>query len=257
MRIWSRRSAARVRERLGGRRLSIDLDQGPGAGKLNIILVHGVWADGSSWSEVLTTLAHAGHRVYSAQLPLTSFDGDQAALERLLDRVNGPTVLVGHSYGGAVITAVGGHEKVRKLVYLAAFAPEKGERLGAVLSVHPPAAEVELGPDQHGFVWATPAIYANAVGHDLAKDTLELALAVQKPYNHRLFNSALSAPAWQSKPTSYLVAANDRILSPKTQRLLAKRIGANLVSEIESSHMMVLSMPFEVSQFILQAVAAV
>jgi pimeloyl-ACP methyl ester carboxylesterase len=235
--------------------VSIDLEQGPGAGRLNIILVHGVWADGSCWSEVFPTLAHAGHRVYSAQLPLTSFDNDQAALERLLDRVSGPTVLVGHSYGGAVITAAGAHEKVRKLIYLAAFAPEKGERLGSILGIHPPKAQVEMGPDQHGFVWATPAVFADAVGHDLPKDTLDFLVAVQKPYSYRLFNAALSSPAWHTKPTSYLVASEDRILNPQTQRMLAQRIGAELVAEVESSHMVLSAAPYEVSQFILQAVA--
>jgi pimeloyl-ACP methyl ester carboxylesterase len=220
--------------------------------KINIILVHGVWSDGSSWREVLTALAHSGHKVYAAQLPLTSFDGDIAAVERLLDHVVGPVILVGHSYGGAVISAVGGHEKVKKLVYLAALAPDTDEPIGSLLLLNPAAARVEMGPDQHGFVWATAAIFADAIAHDIHRGLVNLAVAVQKPYAHKLFLATVQAPAWKTKPSAYLVATEDRILSPKTQQMLAGRIGA-LVREVASSHLIIAAHPDEVVEFILDA----
>ncbi len=220
--------------------------------KINIILVHGVWSDGSSWRDVLTPLAHSGHKVYAAQMPLTSFDGDVAAVERLLDHVVGPVVLVGHSYGGAVISAVGGHEKVKKLVYLTAFAPESNEPFGSLLMLNPPAAEFELGPDQHGFVWATPAIFADAVAHDIHRGLVNLAVAVQKPYAHKLFLASIQNPAWKSKPSAYLITTEDRILNPKTQHMLAQRIGAT-TREIASSHHVIAAHPDDVAEFILDA----
>ncbi len=220
--------------------------------KINIILVHGVWSDGSSWREVITLLAHSGHKVYAAQMPLTSFDGDVAAVERLLDHVVGPVLLVGHSYGGAVISAVGGHEKVKKLVYLTALAPDAHEPLGSLLLINPPAAQFELGPDQHGFVWATPSIFADAVAHDLHRGLAHLAVAVQKPYSHKLFLATLLAPAWKSKPSAYLITTEDRILNPKTQHMLAQRIGA-VTREIASSHYVIAAHPDEVAEFILDA----
>jgi pimeloyl-ACP methyl ester carboxylesterase len=220
--------------------------------KINIVLVHGVWSDGSSWRDVITPLAHAGHKVYAAQMPLTSFDGDVAAVQRLLDHVVGPVVLVGHSYGGAVISAAGSHEKVKKLVYLTAFAPEADEPLGSVLMLHPPEAASELGPDQHGFVWATPAIFADAIAHDLHPGMIHLAIAVQKPYAHKLFVATVPSPAWKNKPSAYLVTTEDRILDPKTQHMLAQRIGAT-TREIASSHHVIASHPDDVAEFILDA----
>ena len=222
--------------------------------KISIILVHGVWCDGSAWRDVLRPLAHAGHKVYAAQMPLTSFDGDVAAVERLLDRVVGPVVLVGHSYGGAVISAVGGHEKVKKLIYLAGFAPEANEPLGSLLMINPPAAQVAMEPDQHGFVWATTAVYADAIAHDLHRGLVNLAVAVQKPYSPKLFQATVQAPAWKSRPSAYLITTEDRILSPKTQHMLASRIGAT-TREIASSHMVIASHPEEAADFILASVA--
>ena len=223
------------------------------AQKINIILVHGVWCDGSTWREVMTPLVAAGHKVYAAQMPLTSFDGDVAAVERLLDHVVGPVVLVGHSYGGAVITAVGGHEKVKKLVYLTAFAPDVNEPFGSLLMIHPPAAHFELGPDQHGFVWATAAIFADAVAHDINPEEVDFAVAVQKPYAHKLFLATVQSPAWKIRPSAYLVTTEDRIFDPRTQRMLAERMGAT-THEIPSSHHVAAAYPTEVAAFILEAV---
>jgi pimeloyl-ACP methyl ester carboxylesterase len=220
--------------------------------KINIVLVHGVWCDGSSWRDVITPLAHSGHRVYAAQMPLTSFEGDVAAVERLLDHAVGPVLLVGHSYGGAVISAAGGHEKVRKLVYLAAFAPDAQEPFGSLMMLNPAAAQVEIGPDQHGFIWATAAMFADAVAHDIHRGMVNLAVAVQKPYAHRLFLATLRNPAWKDKPSAYLITTADRILNPKTQHMLAQRIGAT-TREIASSHHVIASHPDEVAEFILDA----
>ena len=222
--------------------------------KINIVLVHGVWCDGSSWRDVITPLAHSGYTVYAAQMPLTSFDGDVAAVERLLDRVVGPVVLVGHSYGGAVISAVGGHEKVKKLVYLTAFAPDADEQLGSMLMLNPPAAKVAIEPDQHGFVWATAPVFADAMAHDIHRGMVNFAVAVQKPYSHKLFLATVQSPAWKNKPSAYLITTEDRILNPKTQHMLAERIGASS-REISSSHLVIASHPDEVAEFILEAAA--
>lgn len=223
--------------------------------RVSIVLVHGVWADGSSWREVLSLLSHSGHKVYAAQLPLTSFDADVAAVERLLDHVVGPVLLVGHSYGGAIISATGGHEKVKKLVYIAAFAPNAGEPLGALLGINPPSAHVELGPDRHGFVWASAAVLADAVAHDLHRDLIHLAVAVQKPYAHTLFEATVPSPAWKTRPSAYLIATEDRILSPKTQHALAERIAA-VRGEVASSHLVPVSHPAQTAEFILEQAAA-
>ncbi len=225
-----------------------------GQPKVSIVLVHGVWCDGSSWREVLTPLAHAGHKVYAAQMPLTSFDGDVAALERLLDHVVGDVVLVGHSYGGAVISAVGGHEKVKMLVYLAGLAPDAGESIGSGLTRNPPAAQMHMGPDQHGFVWATAELVSDAIAQDIHRGMVHFAVAVQKPYAHKLFEARLPNPAWKLRPTAYLVATEDRILNPKTQRAFAERMGAK-TREVASSHLVIVSHPDEVVDFIQDAVA--
>ena len=222
--------------------------------KISIILVHGVWSDGSAWRDVIRPLAHAGHKVYAAQMPLTSFDGDVAAVERLLDHVVGPVVLVGHSYGGAVVSAVGGHEKVKQLIYLAAFVPEANEPLGSLLMINPPAAQIAMEPDQHGFVWATSEVFADAIAHDLHRGLINLAVAVQKPYSRKLFEATVPSPAWKIRPSAYLITTEDRILRLKTQHLLAERIGAT-TREIASSHLVIASHPEEVAEFILSAVA--
>ena len=214
-----------------------------------IVLAHGAWMDGSCWRDILIALAHEGYRVRAAQLPLKSFEGDVAALELLLDHVEGPVLLVGHSYAGAVISAAGNHAKVEALAFITAFAPEADEVFGTLMTIHPPASKASIGPDASGYIWIDAAYAADALGHDLHRGTLNFAVSVQKPVSYRIFEARLSDPAWRKKPSHYLMATEDRILNPETQRLLAVRIGAR-VEEVAASHLVVLSQPEAVATFI-------
>ncbi len=219
-----------------------------------IVLVHGAWSDGSIWKDVLIPLAHEGYTVRAAQVPLQSYEGDVAAVNLLLDHVEGPVLLVGHSYSGAVISSAGSHPKVKALAYVAAFAPEADEVFGSLMSMHPSAAPMTLGPDASGFLWMDAEFAANALGHDLHRGIIHLAVAVQKPASYKLFEARLTDPAWKHKPSSYLVTTEDRTLAPETQRLLARRIGAR-TEEVAASHLVPLSQPDAVAQFIRTSAA--
>jgi pimeloyl-ACP methyl ester carboxylesterase len=223
--------------------------------KSRIVLVHGVWCDGSIWREVITLLAHQGYHVTAAQIPLTSFEEDVASLTRTLDHQEGPVVLVGHSYGGAVISAAGNHPRVEKLVYITAFAPQPGEVFGAIMGKNPPAAQVEMQPDSHGLVWATFAQFQDAIAHDVHRGLVHLAVAVQKPFAMNVFEASVDNPAWQTRPSWYLVASEDRILNPKTQRDMAAAIKAT-VEEAPTSHLPLLSNPEAVAGIIAEAAEA-
>ncbi len=217
--------------------------------KGTIVLVHGAWSDGTIWKEVLLPLAHEGYSVQAAQIPLKSFESDVAAVELVLDHVEGPVLLVGHSYAGAVISAAGDHPKVKELAFVAAFAPEAGEVFGSILAMNPAEAKMTIGPDANGFLWMEAEFGINALGHDLHRGMIHLVVAVQKPANYKIFEGKLSDPAWKRKPSSYLVATEDRILAPETQRVLAKRIHAR-IEEVAASHLVVLSQPEVVAQFV-------
>ncbi len=220
-----------------------------------IVLAHGAWIDGSGWREVLIALAHEGYAVRAAQLPLKSFEGDVAALELLLDHVEGPVLLVGHSYAGAVISAAGNHSKVRALAFITAFAPEADEVFGSLMSINPAASKASVGPDASGYIWIDAAYASDALGHDLHRGVVHLAVSVQKPVSYRIFEAKLSSPAWKTKPNHYLITTDDRILSPDTQRALAARIGAR-VEEVAASHMVLLSQPEAVAAFIRNSAEA-
>lgn len=214
-----------------------------------IVLAHGAWLDASAWREVLIPLAHEGYRVRAAQLPFKSFEGDVAAVELLLDQVAGPVLLVGHSYAGAVISAAGSHPKVRAHAFIAAFAPEADEVFSSLLQMHPAASKAMLGPDASGYLWIDAEYAADALGHDLHRGYLNLAVATQKPVSYRVFEAKLANPAWRSKPNHYLIASEDRVLHPDTQRALAARISAR-IEEVAASHLVLLSQPAAVAQFL-------
>ena len=219
------------------------------------VLVPGAWLDASSWREVLLPLAHEGYAVRAAQLPFQSYEGDVAALNLLLNHVEGPVLLAGHSYAGAVISAAGNHPKVEALAYIAAFTPEADEVFGSILGLHPAEVPMTIGPDADGFLWLDSDFAAKALGHDLHRGILHFLVAVQKPVHHKIFEGKLTDPAWKHKPSSYLVAADDRIVSPETQRELARRIGAR-TEEITGSHLLPLSQPEAVAQFLRTSGAA-
>jgi pimeloyl-ACP methyl ester carboxylesterase len=220
-----------------------------------IVLVHGAWLDASAWREVIPALQREGHAVHGVQIPMTSFEGDVAATRRVLARTRGDVILVGHSYGGAVITAAAADAaQVTTLVYITALAPDAGEIFGSLLAIHPPEAHFDLIPDEYGMMWVTADEFKQGLAQDVPRSTTELLTSVQKPYAAKLFLESLPTPAWKTLRSWYLIATEDRVLSPKTQRLLAERIGAT-IREVPTSHLPFFAKPQAVIDIILEAAA--
>ena len=217
--------------------------------KGTLVFVHGAYCDGSIWTKTFMPLAHEGFRIHTAQLPLESFDGDVASLTRLLDHAEGPILLIGHSYAGAVITAAGNHKKVKALAYICAFAPDEGEAFASLLSMNPTQYPPPSEPDPQGYLWLQADWAAEALGQDLHRGYLNLAVATQKPIQSAIFGQSLRNPAWKHKPNAYLVTTEDRVLSPATQHVLAKRMEAR-VQEVAASHLILLSQPETVTEFV-------
>ncbi len=196
----------------------------------SVILVHGAWADGSCWSNIILPLRHHGLNVIAAPIPLTSLTDDTAALQRAIERTTGPVVLVGHAYAGAVIAAAH-HERVRSLVYIAALAPDENETVADVFyraAPHPEAPR--LAPDAHGYIWMPEDGFAHAVAHKASPDQLAIMAAVQRPIAVQCIQQNAPSPAWKKKPSWYLVAEEDRMILPETQQYMASRMGANIRS---------------------------
>jgi len=224
--------------------------------KPTIVFAHGAWCDASIWTKILLPLAHEGFPVRAAQLPLESYDGDVAALNLLLDQSEGPVLLVGHSYAGAVISNAGNHEKVKALAYVTALAPEDCEVFGSISAMHPAESKLAIPPDARGFLWLNADFASTGLGHDLHSGLINLLVATQKPTSAALFGASLTGPAWKNKPSSYLVTTEDKIFSPETQRTLAKRIQAR-VEEVPASHLVPLSQPDAVTQFVRNSLLTV
>ena len=195
-----------------------------------IILVHGAWADGSCWQNVILPLRRLGLDVSCAPIPLTSLSDDIAALSRALERISGPVVLVGHAYAGAVIAGVA-DERIKALVYIAALAPGDGETVAQVFyreKPHPEAPHLE--PDRHGFIWMPEEGFRNAVLHKASAEQKTISAVVQRPIAVKCIQEVTPTPAWKTKPTWYLLAEEDRMISPATQRFMAERMGATIRS---------------------------
>ena len=195
-----------------------------------IILVHGAWADGSCWQNVILPLQRLGLDVICAPLPLTSLTDDIAALSRTLERTSGPVVLVGHAYAGAVIAGLA-DERIKALVYVAALAPGDGETVAQVFyreAPHPDAPHLE--PDRHGFIWMPEEGFRKAVAHKASADQKFIATAVQRPIAVKCIQEVIPTPTWKTKPTWYLLAEEDRMIKPTTQRFMAERMGAKIHS---------------------------
>jgi len=221
----------------------------------NVILVHGAWADGSSWAKIIPLLKAKGLHVVAVQLPLTSLADDVATVKRALALESGPVVLVGHSYGGAVITEAGDDPKVSALVYVAAFAPDAGQSAGSLNASVPPAPlAAEVRPDSEGFLKLTET----GVSEDFAQDlgpTEKLDLyAAQAPTNVKSLGGTISTPAWRSKPSWYIVAAEDRAIPPTLEATMAKTIGANTTT-VQGSHLIMMSKASAVAAVIEHASA--
>ena len=224
----------------------------------NIVLVHGAWADGSSWSAVIERLQAKGYHVTAPQFPLTSLADDVARLRQVLNLQNGPTVVAGHSYGGQIMTALGADTaNVAGLVYVAAFALDEGESLGALLSQGPVAPALEhLTTDAQGFAWLSEDDFVNHFAGDVDRAKARVMHAVQQPIAGSAFNTEMGQPAWKSLPTWFLIAKDDEALPPDAQRQLAARMGAT-TAEVPSSHVAMVSYPIEVVDLIETAAQAV
>ena len=224
----------------------------------NIILVHGAWADGSSWSAVIEGLQANGYKVTAPQFPLTSIADDVARLRQVLALQDGPSILVGHSYGGQIITSLGADApNVAGLVYIAAFGLDEGESLGALLSQGPtPPALVHQFVDKRGFVWLPEEDFVNYFAADVDSIKAKVLYAVQQPLAATAFNDVMGIPAWKTLPSWYLIATDDQALPPAAQRLFAKRMRATVV-EIPSSHVAMVSHPGDVVRLTETAAEAI
>jgi pimeloyl-ACP methyl ester carboxylesterase len=193
-----------------------------------VVLVHGAWADGSSWTKVIAALHQAGTTVTAAPIPLTTLADDVAALDRTIDRVGGPVVLVGHAYAGAVIAACG-HPDVLALVYIAALAPDENETVADVFyrdTPHPQAPQ--LVPDADGYLWLPDDAFPSAFAQQATPDEHTLLAAVQRPISVQCIQQPSPRPRWKDLPTWYLLAEEDRMINPATQAFMAERMGARL-----------------------------
>ena len=224
--------------------------------KATVVFVHGLWADGSCWNEIIPTLQKDGFTVVSVQNPLTSLQDDVAAVDRALNRANGPVILVGHSWGGFVITHAGNHDRVKALVYVAALGPDTGESLNDLAGKFesPPLfAHLDVA---EGYIWVNEAGIPAFAG-DLSKDQQSLIHATQGPANASLMGAALEpAPAWKSKPSWYVLAQADGAINPDLQRFMSQRMNATTV-EVNSSHVPMISQPQVVLDAIYNAAAAI
>ncbi|MEV7234785.1 alpha/beta hydrolase [Streptomyces sp. NPDC051020] len=219
----------------------------------NIVLVHGGFVDGSGWQGVHEQLTADGYRVAVVQNPTQSLAGDVAATHQILDALDGPAVLVGHSYGGAVITEAGSHPNVAALVYITAFAPDKGESVNTLIADPPPGASVPpILPPQGGFLFLDRVKFADSFAADLPAAQSAFLADSQVPWGIDALEGAISEPAWRVKPAWYLVATDDRMIPPPAQRAMAERTGAT-VSETPGSHAVYVSRPATVAAVITQA----
>lgn len=225
--------------------------------KPNIVLVHGAWADGSSWSGVIERLQAAGYHVTAPQFPMTSTEADVARLRQVLEAQDGPTIVAGHSYGGTIITALGTDApNVAGLVYVAAFALDEGESMGALLASGPPTpATAHMIVDKQGYSWLSEDDFVGHFAADLDPAHARVLFAEQQALNTAVFGTPMGVPAWKSQPTWYVVASQDEAIPPAAERQFAARMGAVTV-EIAASHVVMISHPAEVAELIETAAAS-
>ncbi|MGW0998847.1 alpha/beta fold hydrolase [Streptomyces sp. NPDC002523] len=219
----------------------------------NVVLVHGGFVDGSGWQGVYDALRADGYDVAIVQNSTVSLEDDVATTRQVIDGMTGPVTLVGHSYGGAVISEAGNHEKVTSLVYVTAFAPDKGESVNTLIADPPPGAPVPpILPPNQGFLFLDRDKFADSFAGDLPRAQAEFMADSQVPWGVAALGGAVSQPAWRTKPAWYLVASDDRMIPPPAQRAMAERIGARTV-EVPGSHAIYVSQPDTVADLVKQA----
>jgi pimeloyl-ACP methyl ester carboxylesterase len=221
----------------------------------NVVLVHGAFADGSGWEPVAQILMNDGYKVSVVQHPETSYADDQKYTKAAIDAMGGPVVLVGHSYGGSVITEAGNHPNVKALVYIAAFALDAGESCATIEAAVPQASKA-FKPDNNGNWWIEQEHFAADFAADLPKDQAQFMAISQVPISTDAFTHKVTNPAWKTKPTWYMVATEDRSINPEQERMMAKRAHATTV-EVKASHVAYMSHPKESAKLIEEAAASV
>jgi pimeloyl-ACP methyl ester carboxylesterase len=225
------------------------------AREASVVLVHGAWADGSSWSKVVAPLQQAGLNVICAPIPLTSLAQDAEVVNAVIERTAGPVMLVGHAYAGAVIGAVA-HERVKSLVYVAALAPDTDETVAEVFYRDAKHADApELAPDARGFIWMPDIGFEKAFAQHATTAEKAIAAAVQRPISVACIQEPVAEPAWKTVPSWYLVAEGDRMINPVTQRFMAQRMGAT-VHEYAVDHVPSLTAPKVVIEVVMEAARA-
>jgi pimeloyl-ACP methyl ester carboxylesterase len=226
-------------------------------GVKNVVLVHGGFVDGSGWQGVYDQLTKDGYNVSIVQNPTTSLADDVAVTRRTLARQDGPVILVGHSYGGVVITEAGTDPQVAGLVYIAAFAPDKGESVSALIKDPPPGAPVPpILPPQDGYLFLDRAKFRESFAADVSAELAAFMADSQVPWGLEALNGAVGAPAWKTKASWYLVSTEDRMIPPDAQRAMSKRAGSS-VTEVKGSHSVYVSQPRAVAAIIAKAATAV
>ncbi|MFM0350922.1 alpha/beta hydrolase [Paraburkholderia sp. RL17-347-BIC-D] len=226
------------------------------SGNVSAVLVHGAWADGSSWSKVIEGLKEHGIDAVAAPLPLTSLSEDVAALDRTLERIEGPVVLAGHAYAGAVIGS-SRSEKIGALVYVAALAPDEGETVGDVFyrgEAHPLAPK--LAPDRHGLIWLPQEAFAQAFAQHATPQELAVLAAVQRPISVSCIGEAVGRPLWKDRPSWFLIAEGDRMINSDTQHFMAARMNA-YVRSYQADHTPIVTAPDAVTHVIAEAVQSI
>src|SRR5437867_4831 len=220
----------------------------------NIVLVHGGFVDGSGWESIYQILKEDGYNVSIVQNPTISLEDDVAVTRRILAAQDGPAILVGHSYGGAVITEAGNDPKVAGLVYITAFAPDKGESVSTLIKDPPPGAPVPpILPPQDGYLFLDKTKFAASFAADVDAETAAFMADSQVPWGVDALSGTISEPAWKKKPSWYLVATDDKMIPPAAQRFMSKRAGSTVV-EVGGSHAIYVSQPMTVAALIAKAV---
>ena len=224
--------------------------------KTNVVLVHGGFVDGSGWQGVYDLLTADGHRVSIVQNPTLSLEGDAAATRMILDQQDGPTILVGHSYGGAVISEAGTHERVAALVYVCAFTPNAGESVNTLIATFPASGpQPPILPPVDGFLFLDRGKFHASFAGDLSAEQAAFMADSQVPWGVEALGGTVSEPAWRSKPSWYLVTTGDLMIPPDSQRTMSERISATVV-DVDASHSVYVSQPAAVADLIKQAAAS-
>jgi len=224
----------------------------------NVVLVHGAWGNASHWNKVILPLQRKGYKVTAVENPLTSLEDDAERTRKLIAAQDGPVVLVGHSYGGAVITQAGNEPNVKALVYIAAFAPDEGDSLGSIFAQRePPSGAASIRRDKDGFLWLDRDQFHQSFSQDLSDDEAELMAATQKPIAGRCFEDKSGVPAWKTKPSWYQVSEQDHMIPPATEHWMAERIAPRKIVSLPASHASLASHPDVVVALIEEAADSV